>query len=56
MNARDYRGLTPVHVAVINHNIEVIIVLINNGANLFIEDRKNNMAIDLVNEQGGTDG
>ena len=56
VNAPDFRGLTPIHVAVLNRNRDVIIILINNGANLFIEDKKNNMPIDLVLEEGGTDG
>ena len=48
INAQEVRGLTPLHVAVINRNLELVIILINNGACLFLEDRLKMMAIDYV--------
>jgi ankyrin repeat protein len=42
-NAQDFRGLSPLHVAVLNRNLEVVIVLINIGVNLFLEDNKRNV-------------
>jgi ankyrin repeat protein len=36
--------MTPLHIAVINFNLDVIIILINSGANLFVEDQKRNVS------------
>lgn len=47
INAQCSRGLTPLHIAVINRNVEIILILINNGANLFIEDNKGLVTIFL---------
>jgi ankyrin repeat protein len=40
--------MTPLHVAVINKNFEIIISLVNNGANLFLEDKRRNVIIHLI--------
>jgi len=45
INAKDHRGRTPVHIAVLNKNIEIILILINNGANLFFEDKRRNVRL-----------
>ncbi|CDW82442.1 ankyrin repeat [Stylonychia lemnae] len=49
INSQDLRGLTPLHIAVLNRNLEIIIILVNNGANLFLEDGKRKIALDYIN-------
>ena len=43
LNAQDSRGLTPLHIAVLNKNTDVVILLINIGVNLYLEDNKRNV-------------
>eukprot|EP00347_Sterkiella_histriomuscorum_P011912 403370620 len=55
INQQDSKGLTPLHVAVINRNLEIIIFLLNNGANLFLIDNRRKMAVDYIKVENEED-
>ena len=40
INAQDTKGYSPLHIAVINLNFDMVITLVNIGAILFIEDKE----------------
>jgi len=48
INSADIKGLTPLHIAVLNKNQEIVIALINNGANLFLEDKRKKLPVDYA--------
>jgi ankyrin repeat protein len=55
VNARQQHGWTPLHAAAQNGNLEIIEILLQNGADPSIKNEEGVTALDLARKQNRTD-
>ena len=54
INAQDINGRIPLHMAVVAGNFRIVLLLLSQGSDPFIEDDRGNRPIDLANDDSIT--
>ena len=51
INLKDFTGLTPLHYAVLVNNMEIMEILLKNGANPYIKDKEDSDCWEMADEE-----